>query len=293
MKTDVWKTIYTANFDDSRYIYHYTNVDKAIKIIDSNSLRFSCINNTNDTSEAKLRINFELPDNKENQVALEEFDNKTREIVKFFQNKYSYIRLMCFSMDVHIKKKDQDKVLSCTLDPEKEKYYNMIGRGFALPRMWAQYASDNKGVCFIINKNKLLNQIAKKVEYYIDDSVDYKPFLNNHFIKKESLNKLYEKITSETNDTLVLAKLFSKNSDFIKYNYFEKLDDWKSENEYRIVALTNNDTVLSIGNFKNYTEGVVLGEKIDPAYENVLKLMLKDKCEIKKISFESSTCVLK
>ena len=33
---------------------------------------------------------------------------------------------------------------------EKIKYNDYTGRGFSLPRMWAQYANNNDGVCFVL-----------------------------------------------------------------------------------------------------------------------------------------------
>jgi len=288
MDNNLWKTLFTTDFDNSQYLYHYTNIDKAIKIINSDSLRFSSINSTNDTSEAKLKIRFEHT--KFDSIQSEEdFETKTESILKFFCDKHPLIRLLCFSMDVKLKKTEIKKI-NDNLIREKDRYYNVLGRGFALPRMWAQYASDNTGVCFIIDREKLLKQINKKIEYHSEGPVKYRNFFVNYIIKNEAIDLLYDKITLSTNSNLTMAKLFSKDSDFIKYNYFEKLSDWESENEYRIIALTDNDSLLHIENFHSYLKGVVFGENIDPAYENVIKILLNDCCEIKKISFENNVC---
>lgn len=288
MEGNLWKTIFTEDFNESPYLYHYTNIDKAIKIIHSDSLRFSNINRTNDTSEAKLKICFEYP-NLDSVQSKKEFENKKKKILKFFSDKHPLIRLLCFSMDVKLKKTELQRI-NHSLIREKDRYYNVIGRGFALPRMWAQYASDNTGVCFIIDREKLLSQIDKKIEYHSEGSVKYKDFYANYTIKNDVIDSLYDKITLLANSNLTMAKLFSKDSDFIKYNYFEKLSDWESENEYRIVALTDNESLVNIEGLHSYLKGVVLGENIDPAYESVIKILLKDCCEIKKISFDNSIC---
>lgn len=71
---DVWQTVFAGYFDTNKYLYHYTNIDKAIKIINSNNLRFSPITNTNDTSEAKRKIMF----SENNILNKEEYDKKIK-----------------------------------------------------------------------------------------------------------------------------------------------------------------------------------------------------------------------
>ena len=181
MKENLWKTIFISDFDNNKYLYHYTNVDKALKILTSNSLRFSRIDYTNDTSESKLKINFEKPDfNVESEI--KEFDKKTEKILDFFNRKNPLIRLLCFSMDVKYSKADIQSIYNKQHLTSKDKYYNVLGRGFALPRMWAQYASDNKGVCLIIDKEKLLDKVDKQLEFHKESSVKYKKFFANYYI---------------------------------------------------------------------------------------------------------------
>lgn len=90
---DVWKTTFAGGFNQSKYLYHYTGIDSAIKIICSDKLLFSPISNTNDTSEAKMKLDFSPPPN----ITEEGFRQQTNKI-KDYLNKYKQlVRIMCFS----------------------------------------------------------------------------------------------------------------------------------------------------------------------------------------------------
>ena len=114
----------------------------------------------------------------------------------------------------------------------------MIGRGFALPRMWAQYSSNNEGVCFIINKQKLINKILNDEIFCIYNEVKYVDSYNTYPIENNYLIKLGKIIKSDSID--ILYELMKNDRKFVTFNYFTKLDDWKSENEYRVLTMTND-----------------------------------------------------
>lgn len=54
--SDVWYTWHDTEFDCEKYLYHYTSVEKASKILYYKTLRFLPIVNTNDTIESKVRL---------------------------------------------------------------------------------------------------------------------------------------------------------------------------------------------------------------------------------------------
>ncbi len=288
---DVWKTTFAGGFNQSKYLYHYTGIDSAIKIICSDKLLFSPISNTNDTSEAKMKLDFSPPPN----ITEEGFRQQTNKI-KDYLNKYKQlVRIMCFSMDAKISKADQEKAIKA-LGP-KTKYYDVRGRGFALPRMWAQYAGDNKGVCFILDKEALLNRVKKKVAFQISNPVIYKKFFDRYIITASHMEELTEKIDMVGNGSLTLLNLIQSDTDFLKYNFFEKLDDWKNEHEFRIITLTDRqDSTIYVDKLSTYLRGIVLGEKVDPNYEKIIKMLLQEneiECDIRKITFGSNGCTVK
>lgn len=294
MSFDVWKPICAGGFEYGKYLYHYTSVDTAIKIICSDSLLFSPISNTNDTSESKMKIAFDQSNVEDRNQYLE----MVEKITAYFKQYAQFVQILCFSVDANFRKADYEKFKSST--GSRDIYYDVSGRGFALPRMWAQYANSNEGVCFIFNKKKLVEAIEEKVAFVKHDNVSYKRIFDKYFISSEKMAMLFERITKVANGNLTLLNMMQGDKDFLKYNFFEKLDDWSNEHEYRMVALTDKrdspNYRLPIDGITSFLEGVVIGEKIDPSFEKTIKLLIKDKqarCEVKKISFDSPFCKVK
>ena len=77
MISSIWKPLYVEDFDYEQYLYHYTSVEAAIKIISNNSLLFSRISNTNDTSESKMKIIF----SQDNIVNKEDYRKKLTQLL--------------------------------------------------------------------------------------------------------------------------------------------------------------------------------------------------------------------
>lgn len=269
-----WFTLYQPDFNPDEYLYHFTSIDKAVLILDSDSLRLSKITSMNDTLEAKPKMS------KKNISSNETIKRIFNEINKI-NNKY--IQLICFTKDTAVEKvaKDQIRVLT-----------DYSGRGFALPRMWAQYAHNNDGVCFVFNKSILLSTIHKQLGGNLISEGDikyvsqYTPFDFNY---EDSLNYLINN-NSEINKSFYFADFLKKNTEYTNYNYFYKLDDWLNENEFRILAY--GDENLIINHISNSLVGVIIGEQIKPTDEKIIKYFCQDICEIKKIDFSYNGCAL-
>jgi len=180
---EIWKTLFDDDFDTDKYIYHYTNFENAQKIIESKCLRFSRLGKTNDTSEAKARISY-IGKSKD-------FEKKVNTVDEFFNKNIDYVRTLCFSTDITIKK---DKKFHELKNNRHRQYCDISRRGFALPRMWAQYAENNEGVCLIVNKEKLESKFKKKAVIHKSAKVKYKQFFENYQINEEKQNEIYEKI---------------------------------------------------------------------------------------------------
>ena len=125
---EAWHTIFNPDFCEDKYLYHFTDIEKTIKILYGNALRFSKISTTNDTLESKPKIQSAHKDSKDIFEAI----NHLASINK------NYLQLLCFTKD-----------LNGTEDSPKgsQVLTDYSGRGFSLPRMWAQYARNNTGIC--------------------------------------------------------------------------------------------------------------------------------------------------
>lgn len=287
MGCDVWRTLFTENFDCKKYLYHYTSFEKAIKIIHSEQLWFSNITKTNDTTESKLRIRFTKSNSNESLS-----NHKTDIVSDFLSKNNDSIRLICFSKDIELKQNELKATTELHKNHSKDKYFDISGRGFALPRMWAQYCSNHEGVCFIINKEKFDNKLSS-VTYVKQSPVDYKNFLDYYKIDEKQLEQLYNQVDQHSNGRLSFIDLVNTNKHFVRYNYFTKQKDWENEREYRYVALVDTSIVqseLKISGLYDFIEGIIIGEKMDPANENVIEKIVEGKCDVKKIHFTANMC---
>ena len=274
-----WFTTFDVNFDENKYLYHYTDVSKAFKIIDGDSLRFSKTSRTNDTLESKLKINF-------NSINTS-IHCKLVEWIQLFNGSYSNnLQLLCFSMD----KKFQYQPID-----ERTYFSDFSGRGFAMPRMWAQYASNNTGVCLVYDKKKLTEIIKKSLRSLLIyfDKVKYKNQLYTYDFKNETINLIAGQSNLKENSgfNIQCHDFLKENKDFTKYNYFYKLNDWEGEKEFRFLAY--NEDELYVDNSNDALVGVVIGEKIDDTNKRILCMLCEDLCEVKKITFTIGGCRLK
>lgn len=279
MKIDnrAWFTLYDSQFNENEYLYHFTDIDKAIKILNNDSLKFGYLGNTNDTLESKPKIDFaNAEDNKNLSNAIKHFKDLNEQ----------FLQLLCFTKDLQKRKESV---------AERILYTDYSGRGFSLPRMWAQYSNNNSGICLVFNKNQLIKMIEKEVGgaliHYGD--IEYKSQFQNYEFSKERLNELLDLITrnnSKIQTGIYDVRFLIENMDFVKYNYFSKLDDWKAENEFRFLAY--GDQPYFVRNISKALTGIIIGEKIEPEDEKIIKYFCNDLCEIKKITFAFRGCKL-
>lgn len=246
------------------YLNHYTKVDTLIKILENKSLRLSKFYTTNDPLET-LSWRFRLKD----MDSREKRTMYTSTAYRIFENCISdYVRerckFICFNYD----------------DPKTIKIDNAelsnVLNGKYKPRMWAQYGDDHKGVCITVDENKFLDNLShtldatyemdsKHIEYisaqdkshredeYQIDYNDIKDISKSKNIK-EDYKEIYEEIGHEI--------LFNK-----KYRiayFFRKQEDWRSENEYRIIVINENkiDKEIFVPINKDVVVSLTFGYKI-------------------------------
>lgn len=279
MKIDnkAWLTLYDSDYVEERYFYHFTNIDSAIKILNSRSLKFSKLNRTNDTLEAKPKININGLTEKNEIIALRKY------ITELNNN---MLQLLCFTID---NPKRNVEVNDTT------KYSDYSGRGFSSPRMWAQYATNNLGVCLVFNKEKLSKLIKDSLDIFLIHSgkITYFDQFNEFYLDAEISRRLLDRIRQNNNflETNIFSLDFLRNNiDLVKYCYFAKLDDWKSENEYRFLAFGVND--FFIKDIDKALSGVIIGEKMTEENQKIVSFFCEYICEVKQITFTCNGCNL-
>lgn len=273
MGYSVWRPLNAIDTD--KYLYHYTTLEKAYNILTSNELWFSDLTTTNDVFEQKVKISF--CDLKRNCNGKQNKSNLLSQIqlVHGYMNKSrSRIKLLCFSKDTDLNNEITKKAynaLSNMLSLES-KAINVIGRGFSLPRMWAQYASNNCGICFIFNKNSILNKVRRSGHEFMCDNVEYKLCYEPYLFSLNEFKSTYKIINSQHEDAIKI--LIKKKNNYLKYDLFSKLSDWSSENEYRIVLTPNSgEKIVKLYNINTAIEGIVYGANTDLVNAKIIKYL--------------------
>jgi hypothetical protein len=132
-------------FEKTEKLYHFTSFDTALKIIESNRLRFGRLNNMNDIHENDKIVFVDA-----NSKPISEFPSETLDALHDEIYKYRQI----------------------SLTAEDETGDNL---GFNLHQMWGMYADKGEGVCLVFDKEELekgfdTGLIHKRVAY--DKSID-------------------------------------------------------------------------------------------------------------------------
>ena len=243
-----------VNFTDAnRLVYHYTTSATALEhILKSRSLRFSSYTKTNDPKESKA-WQFNLGTNEQRDLG--KYD--MQELSLWLSNALkTRTKLACFSRD------------SSPLTGNHLR--EIFQRGFCKSRMWAQYADRHTGVCLVFERERLHNLIEKR-------------FSSDHLVLSGCVNYLNRSVLPQLEE-----QQYTINVDFLESVgleayvgshvlthhqrlFFEKLEDWRDESEFRWVIFANTVNDLFV-EFENSLVGIIFGENTDEsAIERIMK----------------------
>lgn len=222
------RLVNNSSGDDS-LLFHYTTLNSACKILESKSLKLSNLSNTNDPLEFIPGGGFSYNGWGE----MEQMFKIMRELTISSRKRQNYIRMMCFCLDNFCSIEDWQN--------EKKQTFtdNLLDRGWARSRMWAQYADNHNGVCFVFSKSEFTQQFEALKERSTNITIlpSKKIFYTNDF-------RELEKTMSELNENHDLLKDYSDfylMDDKLPY-LFQKCEDYRDENEYRY-CLINKDLI--------------------------------------------------
>lgn len=177
-------------------LYHYTSFEKALGILQTNQLWFGYLKDLNDINELYRPMFYE---------------KVTPEIEKMVQT-------------------ELDKYQQLSLTRDSCRY------GFDIPAMWGHYGDKGNGVCFIFNKDKLLNSLSTDIYH---DKVEYVRPDYSFSVFFRLKDNVIEPFTRED----------------INEFFFKKTCDWSYEQEYRLLVKTDekgryklplNDSLIGI-----------------------------------------------
>ena len=148
-------------FEKTEKLYHFTSFDTALKIIESNHLRYGRLNNMNDIHENDKIVFVDANNHPTDKFPSDVLDELYDEIYKYRQ----------ISLTADDKEGDKD--------------------GFDLHQMWGLYADKGEGVCLIFDKKELEKGFGSAA---LHDRVSYDKTVDSYYI---SLSNTADKVSVE------------------------------------------------------------------------------------------------
>ena len=148
-------------FEKTEKLYHFTSFDTALKIIESNHLRYGRLNNMNDIHENDKIVFVDANNHPTDKFPSDVLDELYDEIYKYRQ----------ISLTADDNEGDKD--------------------GFDLHQMWGLYADKGEGVCLIFDKKELEKGFGSAA---LHDSVSYDKTIDSYYI---SLSNTADKVSVE------------------------------------------------------------------------------------------------
>jgi hypothetical protein len=159
------------------------------------------------------------------------------------------------------------KVMSVTRDEPRPPPNEIFGRGFARPRLWAQYGGNHSGVCLCFDRHALVAHLVPELRKlgrleHGDVLYEDEPIAPHvlHFDLGLAAARGVEALIEELLDRH-LDELF-----------FKKLCDWATEYEYRFVVRTSNGEPVVV-DIAPALRGVVLGEAVSSSYYPAIRAL--------------------
>nr|MCR4823351.1 DUF2971 domain-containing protein [Treponema sp.] len=204
-----------------------------------------------------------------------------KELVESRDRRINFVRMLCFSQDLFLSIED--------LKDEKKQSFadNLLFKGWARSRMWAQYAENHAGVCLVFDKNKLISIFENQIYKKNISNIQHKPIeYSNNLVKfEETMSDI-----SEIQDTQSDYKNFFLGESQLEL-LFQKCEDFRDENEYRFCLLNNTlqspDDEMYI-DYADSLKAIILGAR----FPELAKIYVPDTIKQFRISWEYGKPVL-
>jgi len=156
-------------------------------------------------------------------------------------------------------------ICSFIIDSEKETKNPFKNKGYGHSRMWSQYGDNHQGVCIEFSKSSLVENLKK----FIESNKTFTSKIYNISAKPMMYSDIIEIDEPDMNQ---INKMDEKHFDWLKKNedeyIFQKNDDYKDENEFRIAftpdQITDSNSILFPCH--NSIKNIYLGDKANMVY---------------------------
>ena len=206
----------------------------------------------------KVSISRKFSDKIENvSILIQNYENELNKII------LDETLLFCLSQNKKIVKYSKNK--------KPFESDDLYSTGFYKLRMWAQYGDNNRGVCLCFSREKLKevfrNQYINSKIYSTE--VKYNDDLKGKF---SQFSMEYDQINNDFKK-YVIDKHIPKKYENI---FFKKTEDWKDEQEYRFVIISNDVNEKITINISAALTGIFLGIDFPEVYIKSLLHLLKN-----------------
>ncbi|MDP2588157.1 hypothetical protein BCT47_14170 [Vibrio splendidus] len=252
-------------------LFHFTRKETALEyILFNRSLRFGEFSGTNDPQEYKSKLTGVIGSGWE-----KHHEPKMEEVV--------------FLVDKLLREKS--KFISfCQNDMVGDSLYS---HGVLKSRMWAQYGENHRGVCIVVSKAKLIEQLTVQFElnYRVDcGKIRYEePDLDRNI---PCLKIDGTELDSLTSSDVAINFVTKHISDLL----FTKQPDYKDEAEFRFVLTPKSLDLVSVPidiDLLQCVHSVILGDAFPKVYEPTTFHLAKElKIPVKKLHWQHHAYIL-
>lgn len=238
MMDEVWE----FNIADDDLLFHYTSQKTALNfILKERRIRFTPFGKLKDPRESK-KWSFDI-------IGPSHRNMNEREMVRKEFN--DFIKRKCKVLCLCGRGKEEVNLEGNAI-PEYRK--SLCNAGFTKSRMWAQYAGNHKGVCFVFSKKALQSQLATSFSNNkkYNGLVTYQYYLEN-FVRARKVD--YIPLIRDGVDKI----LREQTDKFHREYFFLKLMDYRDEDEYRFVVVVDDDGGFVYMPIKSSLRGIILG----------------------------------
>ena len=242
---------HSRKIDDEKCVAHYTPFESGMKILTSNELRLGRVERLCDPRERTFGW-IEIDSFVEDGSSTLDFVRRESKITAAKERFQKNCRILC----------------TCTRVVSERTYCLVESSAFGRPRMWAQYGDQGRGLCLVLDPDKVQDALKKKAKHQrhlLSGKVEYWSWL--------SRGGGGAWLPSEPEidwDTVDLFDLINKN-DMIRSALFKKSVDWRDESEHRWLLYSEEGGDVSLV-LDQCLVGIVLGPNTeDVDLETVLE----------------------
>lgn len=272
------KLQYCSNYDEyikfissDDALFHFTRKDTALELILFNrTLRFGEFSGTNDPQEYKSKstgvIGWGWEDHHDQKI-----EEVTLLIDKILREKSKFMSFC------------QNDIVAG----------NLQSHGVLKSRMWAQYGENHRGVCIVVSKAKLIEQLT--TEFDLNYRLDYgniryeEPDLSRNIPCLDIDGQELDNLTSSD----VAINFVTNHIDEL---LFTKQPDYKDETEFRLVLTPKSLEHVSVPIYVDLLQcvhSIILGDAFPKVYKpTIFQLAQELKIPVKKLHWEHHAYIL-